>query len=284
MPFSFCPKHLSFNKTLQYCAQCTVYNRPMTVYVEYAFLDNLSMDCLILYLATMSLKLSTKWHRILLGGVVGSVTALLAFTLTGALLYVAKLLGLLLMCIATVGFGKQLFWCVVATCIYTFLLGGAIVGIFHLGQTFVGGIIYQSDVPLFCYFFAILFVVVLTKLLVVYLNDVKKITPNLVKCQVELDVTHNLQALYDSGNSATCYGLPLCFVSKKFADVFAKRLLCGQTVQVNVSTVAGKSVLVATKGKVVVGNVSHEVYFAIAKMSKLHDVILANSIYPQPSN
>lgn len=256
---------------------------PMTVYVEQAFLDNLSMDCLILYLATMSLKLPTKWHRILLGGVVGSVTALLTFTLTGVLLYVAKFLSLLLMCIATVGFGKQLFWCIATTCVYTFLIGGAIVGLFNLGQSFVGGVIYQSDVPLFCYFFAVLLVVVLTKLLVVYLKDVKKVATNLVKCQVVLNGEHHLQALYDSGNSATCHGLPLCFVSKKFADVFAKRLLCGQTVQVNISTVAGNSTVFATKGKLVVGDVSHDVYFAIAKMPQLYDVILANSICLQQS-
>lgn len=252
----------------------------MTVYVEYAFLDNLSMDCLILYLVTISLKLPIKWYRVLFGGIVGSITALLTFALTGVLLYVAKFLALLLMCIATVGFGKQLFWCVVSTCMYTFLLGGAIVGLFNLGQPFVGGVIYQSDVPLFCYFFAILLVVVLTKLLVVYLKDVKKVASNIVRCQVLLDGTHDAKGLYDSGNSATCYGVPLCFVSKKFADIFARRLLCGQTVQVNISTVVGSSVVVATKGKLVVGEISHEVYFAIAKMSPLHDVILANSICP----
>lgn len=251
----------------------------MSVYIEYAILDNLSMDCLLLLLATSTLKLPTKWHRILLGGVVGSITALLCVTLTGALLYLAKLLSLLLMCIATVGFGKKLVWCVFTTTLYTFLLGGAIVGLFNLSaQSFVGGVIYQSDVPLFCYFFAILLAVALAKMMITYVKDVKRVLPNVFKCQIVLDHSYNVNALYDSGNGATCCGLPLCFVSKKYAYVFAKRMLCGQTHNVNIFTVAGKSTVVATKGQVVVGKQSFDVYFAIGKMSHLQDVILASGV------
>ncbi len=252
----------------------------MNVYIEYAFLDNLSMDCLILYLATTSLRLHAQWYRILLGGVVGSVTALLTVTLAGALLYLAKFFSLLLMCIATVGFDKKLFWSILATLAYTFVLGGAIVGIFNLSQDSLvgGGIIYQSDVPLFCYLFAVLAVVVIVKLIVFYINDVKKVLPNVVKCQLVLDGIHSVNALWDSGNGATCCGLPLCFVSKKFADVFAKRMLTGKTKQVHIFTVAGSSIVVATKGQVVVDGVAIDVYFAIGKTSSLYDVILASSI------
>lgn len=254
----------------------------MSVYIEYAFLDNFSMDCLILYLATASLRLTAKWHRIVLGGVVGSVTALLTVALQGALLYVAKFLSLLLMSIATVGFGKKLFWCILANLAYTFVLGGAIVGIFNLSQdSLVGnGIIYQSDVPLFCYCGAILAVIILARLLVAYAKDVKKVLPNVVKCQIVLDDTFYCLALYDSGNGATCCGLPLCFVSKKFANVFAKRMLCGKTKQVQVYTVVGNSVVMATQGQVIVDGVAIDVYFAIAKTSPLYDVILASSICP----
>lgn len=255
------------------------YNAPMNVYIEYAFLDNFSMDCLILYLATSSLKLPVKRCRILLGATVGSVTALLTVNIVGAFLYVAKTLSLLLMCIATVGFGKKLFWHILTTCAYTFALGGGIVGLFNLSQnSFVGGVIYQSDVPLFCYFFAILIVFVIAKLLIVYAKDVRKIVPNLAKCQVILDGEFNVTAFYDSGNTATCYGLPLCFVGKKFADVFAKRLLSGNTKQVQISTVSGSCTVVATQGKLILHGVTHDVYFAIAKTSTLYDVILSSSI------
>lgn len=251
----------------------------MNVYIEYAFLDNFSMDCLILYLATSTLKLSVRWRRILLGATVGSVTALLTANLCGAFLYLAKTLALLLTCIATVGFGKQLFWHILTTCAYTFALGGAIVGLFNLSQnSFVGGVIYQSDVPLFCYFFAILIVFVIAKLLIVYAKDVKKIVPNLAKCQVVLDGEFNVTAFYDSGNTATCYGLPLCFVGKKFADIFAKRLLSGNTKQVQISTVSGSCTVVATQGKLILQGVTHDVYFALSKTNTLYDVILSNSI------
>lgn len=256
----------------------------MNVYIEYAFLDNLTMDCLILLLSTTTLAQKAKWHRILLGGVVGSVTALLTFTLDGILLYVSKFLALMLMCIATVGFGKKLFWCIVATFGYTFLLGGAIVGLFNLGQPFVGGVIYQSDIPLFCYFGAILFVVIIVKLVVAYAKDVKRVLPNVHNCQIVLDGCHDVKALYDSGNSAICHSLPLCFVSKKFADIIAKRMLFGKTCNVQVSTIAGKSTLVATQGQVVLDGKNIDVYFAIGKMSPLYDVILASSICPQTSS
>ena len=251
----------------------------MIVYIEYAFLDNLSMDCLLLLLATATLKLRVRWYRILLGGVVGSTMALLCVGLGGVVLYIAKGLALLLMCIATIGFGKKLFWCILTTCGYTFLMGGAIVGLFNLSvQSFVGGVIYQSDIPLFCYFFAILLVVVIVKLLTAYFGDVKKVLPNVHKCQIVLGQTHNVKALYDSGNCATCNGLPLCFVSKKFCDVFAKRMLCGKTQQVNISTIAGSCVVVACKGQVVLNGVSIDVYFAMGKTTPLYDVILASSV------
>ena len=253
----------------------------MNVYIEYAFLDNLTMDCLILLLATTTLAQKTKWYRILIGGVVGSVTALLTFMLDGFLLYFAKFLSLMLMCIATVGFGKRLFWCTCLTCAYTFLMGGAIVGLFNLGQPLVGGVIYQSDVPLFCYFGGVLVVVIVTKLIVAYANDVKKVLPNVHDCQIVLDGCHNVRALYDSGNSATCHGLPLCFVSKKFAEIIAKRMLCGKTCEVQVSTITGKSTVVATLGQVVLDGENVDVYFAIGKMSPLYDVILASNVYPQ---
>ena len=237
------------------------------------------MDCLILYLASMSLQLHAKWHQILLGGVVGSVTALLTFTLQGVLLYVAKGLSLMLMCVATMGFGKKLFWYVLATCAYTFVLGGAIVGLFNLSQEgFVGGVIYQSDVPIFCYFLAMAVVVVIAKLIVAYVKDVKKVLPNVTKCQVVLLGTFTANALLDSGNSATCCGLPLCFVSKKFCDVFAKRILLGQTKQVCISTVVGNSAVIATKGQVVVNGTTFDVYFALGKTSPLYDVVLHSTI------
>lgn len=238
------------------------------------------MDCLILLLATTTLSIKVKWYRVLFGGVVGSVTALLTFTLSGFLLYVCKFLALLLMCIATVGFGKKLFWCIVSTVGYTFVLGGAIVGLFNLGAPFAGGIIYQSDIPLFCYFGAILLAVVVVKLIVCYAKDVKRVLPNVCNCQIILDGTHNVKALYDSGNSATCHGLPLCFVSKKFADIFAKRMLCGKTCDVQVSTIMGKHSVVATQGQVILDGNATDVYFAIGKMSPLYDVILAGSICP----
>ena len=251
----------------------------MSVYIEYAILDNLSMDCLLLLLATSTLKLPTKWYRILLGGAVGSISSLLCVTLTGAILYVAKVLSLLLMCIATVGIGKKLLWCVFSTALYTFLLGGAIIGVFNLSaQSFVGGVIYQSDVPLFCYFFAILLAVVLVKMLMAYIKDVKNVLPNVFRCQIVLDGVHNVNALYDSGNGATCNGLALCFVSKKFCDVFAKRMLCGQTQNVSICTVAGKCTVMATKGQVGLSGQRMDVYFAIGKMSHLHDVILASGV------
>lgn len=217
----------------------------------------------------------------MLGGVVGSVTALLTFTLDGILLYIAKFLSLVLMCIATVGFGKKLFWCIVTTFGYTFLIGGAIVGLFNLGQPLAGGVIYQSDIPLFCYFFAILIAVVVVKLIVTYAKDVKRVLPNVHNCQIVLDGCHNVKALYDSGNCAVCNGLPLCFVGKKFADMFAKRMLLGKTWEVQVSTIAGKSAVIATQGQVVLDGKTVDVYFAIGKMSPLYDVILANSICPQ---
>ena len=78
----------------------------MNVYVEYVILDNFVIDVLLLLAAALTLKLSIKKYRLILGGLVGSACAVVSVFVTGFWIYLVKTACLALMCVTVVGFGK----------------------------------------------------------------------------------------------------------------------------------------------------------------------------------
>ncbi len=252
----------------------------MNVYVEYVLLDNMAVDCLLLYLATATLHLKTKWYKLLLGSFIGGVCAIATVQLQGAWIYLAKMLSLFLMCVATVGFGKKLFWHILLTLAYTFVLGGAIIGIFNLSTNdFVSGVIYQSDIPLFVYAIALFLLIFLTVSVVAYFKNIKAVAPYLCKVVITLDKSYKVTALLDSGNCAQACGVPLCFVGKRFAKLFAQLTLQRKTQSVTVLTVAGQKQFICVKGFVTMDNATTQVFFAISQTQTLYDVILSNQLF-----
>lgn len=254
----------------------------MNVYVEYVVLDNLTIDCIILFAACKTLKLPVKWWRIALGGLVGAACAVASVFVGGAWLYVVKAVTLLLMCIVAVGFGKKLFWHILLTVAYTFLLGGAIVGLFHLFKVdYVhGGAFYQLNVPLFVYVLAVTLVAVLCYCIVTYVKNLRRIAPSLTKVSVVLgDKSYEITGFCDSGNTLTHQGLPVCFVTKAFdgfSDYYAAQLLKGGVERIDVVTLGGVTSVGAVKAAIVDGE-TRQIYLAIpaSKCKTQYNVLLS---------
>ena len=256
----------------------------MNVYVEYVVLDNLVIDTLLLWAATVTLKIPFKKYRVLLGGAVGAACAVASVYVTGVVLYVVKTACLVCMCIVTVGFGKKLFWHILLTTAYTFVLGGAIIGLFNIFKIDYlaeSGEFYQMRVPLFVYVLAVSLVGFLCYSIAVYVKQVKKIAPHVTKVVVTLDKNYNLSGFIDSGNTLTHDGIPVCFVTKKFqgfTDYFAQQVLLGKTVNVEVTTVTGSTTVKAVKGEIAANGKQCQVYLAlpVSKCQTLYNIILHN--------
>lgn len=256
----------------------------MNVYVEYVILDNFVIDTLLIWAVTLTLKIPYKKYRIFLAGAVGAACAVASVFVTGYWTYLVKTACLVAMCIVAVGFGKKLFWHILLTVAYTFVLGGAIVGLFNLFKVDYlteSGEYYELNVPLFVYALAVALVAFLCYSIAVYVKQTKKIAPHMAKIALTLDKTYNLSGFCDSGNTLTYEGVPVCFVTKKFsgfADYFATEALKGRVVTVAVTTVAGSKSVQAVKAKIAANGVEKEVYLALPaeKCQTLYNIILSN--------
>ena len=256
----------------------------MNVYVEYVELDNFVIDTLLLWAVALTLRLPYKWWRIALGGLVGAGCAVVSTFVHGFWLYLLKGACLILMCVVTVGFGKKLFWHILLTVAYTFVLGGAIIGLFNLFKIDYlngDGQFYQMKVPLFVYVIAVALVAFLCYSIVVFVKNAKKSAPYRVKVQIELDKVYTVDGFCDSGNSLSYDGIPVCFVTKNFkgfADYFVKQTLCGKVVTVEVATVAGTQQVAAVEGKITLKGEQRKVYLALPKekCQTEYNVLLSN--------
>ena len=233
---------------------CRLYNRAMTVYAEYVIADNFSLDFFILLASSLTLKYGVKVWRLALSAIVGAACAFFSVYVHGFWLVAMKFATLAVMCVTAVGISKRLFWFCLAVLFYTFLTGGAIVGIFNLlGGEYLGGGVYKTDVPLFVYVLAVLAVGFLCYSVWTYVSAYKKIAPHLTSVKVELDKTYKISAFCDSGNTVYFNGIPVCFVVKKFggfADYFAAQSLKGNVVSVAVTTLTGTKQTLAVPAKI----------------------------------
>ena len=256
----------------------------MNVYVEYVILDNFVIDTLLLWAVALTLKIPFKKYRLILGGLVGTACAVVSVYVSGAWTYVVKTACLVLMCIVAVGFGKKLIWHILLTFAYTFVLGGCIIGLFymfHVDYLTDSGQFYDMRVPLFVYVLAVAVVGFLCYSIATYVKQLKKVAPHLAKVVVTLDKDYKLSGFCDSGNTLTHDGIPVCFVTKKFAgfaDYFAEQALRGKVVSITVTTVAGSKCVQAVEATVTANGKQSKVYLALPaeKCNTIYNVILSN--------
>lgn len=257
----------------------------MNVYIEYVILDNLTVDVLLLWAAAITLKLPYKWWRLFLGGIVGALCAVASVFVSGWTVYIVKTVCLAAMCITVIGFGKKLLWYILLTVAYTFVLGGAIVAVFHffhLSYVTENGEFYNLNVPLFVYVAAVLLTAFLCYSIVFYVKQTKKIAPYMTKAKVSFDGKQTVvSAFCDSGNSLEYCGVPVCFVTKSFngfADYFARQTLSGNACKIEVVTVVGSQFVSAVEATVEARSKRLNVYLALPskKCKTPYNIILSN--------
>ena len=256
----------------------------MNVYVEYVILDNFVIDTLILLAVALTLKIPYKLYRIALGGLVGCACAVASVFVNGFWTYILKTASLLLMCLVAVGWGKKLFWYILLTVAYTFVLGGCIVGLFNLFKVDYlteSGEFYDMRVPLFVYVLAVAVVGFLCYSIITYTKQLKTVAPHLANVVVTLNKDFRASGFCDSGNTLTYDGKPVCFVTKKFggfADYFAEQAVRGKVVSIDVTTVTGTKQVKAVEATVSARGKSCKVYLAlpVQKCSTIYNLILSN--------
>ena len=215
----------------------------MEIYIEYVIIDNLVINMLILLCVKSSLKLKTRWWRILLSSMLGTIVAVLLPLLhvSNYLLLPTKIiLGVFMILIISKFYSfKEFIFTFLLFLAYTFVMGGACLATLlvfgtDLDMLLAGG--YDIALPLGVILLIVMFYAYLIIGIAKYLTRRRTIGPfmrKVVLCVAE----HRMEfdAFIDTGNKLTDKnsGMPviiLCFdaLSKHFSkDEMEKLMLSG---------------------------------------------------------
>lgn len=241
----------------------------MTVYIEYAFLENFLLDGILLTLSLKALKMPVRWKWIgiaaLFGGIFAVVYPLLS--LSPILEFCLKVaVGLLLPLIA---FGKiktRKEWgryALSATLffLFTFLFGGALLG----GMANFS----LSTLP---WWVVVIFFALFTPILVFFIEKIYKrraVERQICVCTLYFGEKEiKTCGFLDSGNMATKNALPVCFLSADiFYELFGDYILQGRGQvcdEMKITTMTGEENILLYKGYVAVDGEKRkcEAYFA----------------------
>ncbi len=203
----------------------------MTVYIEYAIIDNLVIDYLLLKASLKLLRLKISRLRLIAAALVGTVFAVIfpLFKVTGAVAIILKIfLGEIMVLIAAdhksiFGFIKNF----ILFCILTFVSGGAIYGlcyIFNFDFSVADGVLQLSTQADIC-FGAIIIVVYLILKSAVYIFSASKRANDAAQFERTVSVfdggeTVRLSAIVDTGNRLYDgkSGKPVSIMCKTAAD------------------------------------------------------------------
>ena len=261
----------------------------MTIYVDYLIIDNVAFDSFLLWLVATTVKRPCKWWRILLASLLGALCAFVSVFFKGVLLTVVKFLFVVPICWIALG-KKRLFVVVLLFVAYTFLLGGAIIGLFNVlnvGFVLDGNFGYYLDIPLGVFIFAILLVAICVKALACYVYSKKRVESNVYTVKIEIfGNKYTLQGFWDSGNLLICNGRPVCFGVGSFkstlSTLVAQGILAGATQTVSFNTVNGVGSCLAIEATVTLNGKSMACYLALPKGNYNQDyqILLNGGLQP----
>ncbi len=223
----------------------------MTVYIEYAFLENFLIDGMLLYLSFRFSKVHFKWRKLCFSAIFGAVFALV-FPLLSLPFFWAYLfkffVGFLLCLLAFPPIkNKNDVGRYALTCALFFLLSFAFAGaIFALYSGFSfsnGGYKIEQTPFVFVLCSAIAF-------LIFSVNLVKKIYKKqaLFRHIYDCAILYNkrrvaILGFLDSGNLATAKGAPVCFLSPEIAFEIWERELFSPHGEITIQTLGGEKTL-----------------------------------------
>ena len=256
----------------------------MTVYIEYAFLENFFFDGVLLSLALISVKAPLKWWRIVCSATLGGAFALAYpfLRLPSALLFLLKFSVGFLLCLIAFGGVKtkkqagKYALSVTFFFAFSFAFGGALLGV--SGK-------FTSHKP----FWVTLGFVVLAVLALVFIKKLyqrRSVYAFIYECMVKNgEKSIRTTGFYDSGNLATKNGLPVCFLSPDLIyDLFSEEILekSGQVcAEMSISTLGGRKTTPLYRGKIQINGGEKEVYFAVSTnmISREYKILLNAGIF-----
>lgn len=257
----------------------------MTVYVEYVLIDNFFIDFMLLNLTLKTVRLPVNKLKIALCSLLGSVFALIypILNFNDVINGVIKLLfGFLLISLAVRKVsGKKLYVCYVFFLLFTFVLGGTIIGVYQIFN-----LDYSTEISVAIAFLPCYLIIRFINTVIEYLYQ-KKNTTNFC-CDVEIfsnGKSLKLSGFLDSGNGAYFKGRPIVFLSKNKAFEFFKDVKYYQAIQkVKIQTVNGekdKLCFIAEEIRIYLAdktNIFNNVAVCLIKNIGDYDVILHNSM------
>lgn len=223
----------------------------MEVYIEYVVIDNLIINCILLYLTALTLKIRTSKLRIFLSSLVGTVVAVLVplFTLENGYLLVIKLVLLITMVLILGEFStvKHFILSCLTLLFFTFLLGGVIIACFYLSgvdYSVYFSLNYDSFMPVGI---SVFIVVVTAKIIIKAVNYLVKerdLTPFTRRCAIVVNKKKIVTVGFvDSGNRlyGGLTGGPVIVLSKKLFDKVMALGALESVSGLTVETVSGKT-------------------------------------------
>ena len=223
----------------------------MTVYIEYAFLDNLLLDYALLSVAIATLRVERKRWIVFLSALIGTAFALITpyLSLSVVFLTLYKLLvgALMVWTAISVKRAKTYFLLYALFLGYTFAAGGLIFGVFSVfgvSASETGAVLSTLPVGVIC---AVVYVFVLLVKRVVKMTERRRITARRIyKCEIETGgKRYPASGLFDSGNALYDQksGNPVVVLSRDLASRFFVGFSAMQTPArfLEFSTLSGKS-------------------------------------------
>lgn len=214
----------------------------MTVYIEYVLIDNFLIDYLLLKATFSTTGISVRKGRLFLCAIFGAVTAIVypLFENFYILQTVFKIFSGLLIVLIAVKFSSVKSYVINALIffLYTFLMGGAIIGIYNLLN-----IPYQTEISVAFMVIPVYFLITGMERAIKYLYRRREIMKLTVK--VELEFSNKKVALngfYDTGNGVYDGDSPVIFCTKKtFTEIVGDNLLRAKLKKICIFTVNGET-------------------------------------------
>ncbi len=220
----------------------------MIVYIEYVLLDNFVIDYLLLKATFATTGKKYSKGRLFLCAFLGAIVALLypLLDVNRIILTAVKVCAGLLIVLLSANFNskKEFYIHTVLFFFYTFLTGGAIIGVFG-----VLGMDYSGEVSIALMIIPTYLLITCMVGVVKYIYRRKDVMSNVVDVQITvLGVSVCGRGFFDTGNAVYDGDSPVVFCSGKFAKNFIKDSVIGVKLKkIMVDTVNGKSQKYALK-------------------------------------
>lgn len=213
----------------------------MTVYIEYVLFDNFIIDYLLLKATFATTKISVKKGRLFLCAFFGAIVALVYPLIAIKPLSVAiKILcGLTLPLIATNYNSKRAYFVSVAIFFtYTFLTGGAIIGVFLLFN-----LDYSSEISIALMFLPVYLLISCAKEVITYIYKQKTVMNYTYDIEISLaGKTQKGRGFMDTGNCVYDGDTPVIVCARRFAQsLIGENFYKIKSKRIALSTVSGES-------------------------------------------